>query len=223
MGSDGASTVQKVMEFAGLGLQLVIICLLLWLVYKGYECASDNSTCSPTIYGIIRMSTKYDKYSDTGVVTPVESISDSSVTSANTCAKWCTKTYGCNGFVWNGVGCGQITADPTTLTTIPASGTTLYVNKDIGHPTTGFVTRPAGDDFSNKVEQRLNSPTTGSISLCAQNCVSNVSSNCIGFSYTISSNTCQLVSNIANVVTTTGVQSYTWGTIPSTAYSAASF
>jgi hypothetical protein len=155
----------------------------------------------------------------------MQTIDDKKVTSANTCAKWCTKTYGCNGFVWNGTTCGQIT-DPTSIILVPStiSGAATYIIQDADHPTTGFVARPPGENFASNVAQRL-----GSIILntnpesCASNCKDQaLTGNCVGYSMLTSSN-CQLVSNIANVVTTANVQSYVWTTLSASNYTEAKF
>jgi hypothetical protein len=64
--ADSSSTVNKAMAIGGLVFQAAIIGLLIWLVYKAYQCGTDNSMCSTFIYNIIRTGTKYDKY--TGLV-----------------------------------------------------------------------------------------------------------------------------------------------------------
>ena len=220
--ADSSSTVGKVMAIGGLVFQAAILGLLIWLVYKAYECSMDNSKCSTFIYSIIRSGTKYDKYSGLVPMSDVESISDDKVTSANTCAKWCTKTYGCNGFVWNGTTCGQLN-DPTSALLVPSTGDT-YVVQDAGHPMAGFVARPVGQDFSSNVAQRLGSVLTSTDAVnCAKNCYDKLTSNCVGFSMITASNNCQLVSNISNVVTTTGVQSYVWTTLGASNYKEAKF
>jgi hypothetical protein len=59
--------------------------------------------------------------------------------------------------------------------------------------------------------------------LCASNCKDQaLTGNCVGFSM-LTSNNCQLVSNIANVVTTTGVQSYVWTALGASNYTEAKF
>jgi len=215
-----SSTIEKVTAIAGLLFQAAIIGLLIWLVYKAYQCGTDNSQCSTFIYNLIRTGTKYDKYTGLVPVSDVETIIDSKVTSANTCAKWCTKTYGCNGFVWNGTTCGQLT-DTASVLLVPSTGDT-YVNKEADHPMAGFVARPAGDDFSSNVSQRLGSILTSSdATKCSKSCYDKLTSNCVGFSLT--TNNCQLVSNISNVVTTTGVQSYVWTTFSASNYKEANF
>jgi len=221
--ADSSSTVGKAMAIGGLVFQAAIIGLLIWLVYKAYQCGTDNSQCSTFIYNIIRTGTKYDKYMGLVPVSNVEAIDDSKVTSANTCAKWCTKTYGCNGFVWNGTTCSQLT-DPTSALLVPSTGDT-YVVQDADHPTAGFVARPAGQDFSSNVAQRLGSMIINTTpTLCASNCKDQaITGNCVGFSMITTSNNCQLVSNIANVVTTTGVQSYVWTTLSASNYTLAKF
>jgi hypothetical protein len=209
------------MAIGGLVFQAVIIGLLIWLVYKAYQCGTDNSMCSTFIYNIIRTGTKYDKYTGLVPVSNVEAIDDTKVTSANTCAKWCTKTYGCNGFVWNGTTCSQIT-DSNSVLLAPSTGDT-YVNQDADHPISGFIARPSGDDFSSNVAQRLGSLLTSTdATKCAKSCYDNLTSNCIGYSY-ITPSTCQLVSNISNVVTTTGVQSYVWTPLSASNYKEAKF
>jgi hypothetical protein len=214
------SSTEKFMEISGLLFQVAIIGLLVWLVYKAYQCGTDNSMCSTFIYSILRTGTKYDKYTGLVPVSNVEAIDDSKVTSANTCAKWCTKTYGCNGFVWNGTTCSQLT-DPSTVLLAPSTGDT-YVIQDADHPTAGFIARPSGQDFSSNVAQRLESAlTTTNATECAKSCYDKLTSNCIGFSLT--TNNCQLVSNISNVVTTTGVQSYVWTRFSSSNYKEAKF
>ena len=215
-----SSSVNKAMAIGGLVFQAAIIGLLIWLVYKAYQCGTDNSMCSTFIYNIIRTGTKYDKYTGLVPVSNVEAIDDSKVTSANTCAKWCTKTYGCNGFVWNGTTCSQLT-DPTSALLVPSTGDT-YVVQDADHPLAGFVARPAGDDFSSNVAQRLGSVLTSTDAVnCSKSCYDKLTSNCVGFSLT--TNNCQLVSNISNVVTTTGVQSYVWTTLSASNYKEAKF
>ena len=208
------------MAIGGLLFQAAIIGLLVWLVYKAYQCGTDNSMCSTFIYSILRTGTKYDKYTGLVPVSNVEAIDDSKVTSANTCAKWCTKTYGCNGFVWNGTTCSQLT-DPSTVLLAPSTGDT-YVIQDADHPAAGFIARPAGEDFSSNVAQRLGSLLTSTDAIkCSKSCFDKFTSNCVGFSLT--TNNCQLVSNISNVVTTTGVQSYVWTTFSSSNYKEAKF
>ena len=215
-----SSSVNKAMAIGGLVFQAAIIGLLIWLVYKAYQCGTDNSQCSTFIYNIIRTGTKYDKYTGLVPVSNVEAIDDSKVTSANTCAKWCTKTYGCNGFVWNGTTCSQLT-DPSTVLLVPSAGDT-YVIQDADHPLAGFVARPTGDDFSSNVAQRLGSVLTSTdAAKCSKSCYDKLTSNCVGFSLT--TNNCQLVSNISNVVTTTGVQSYVWTTLSASNYTEAKF
>jgi len=217
-----SSSVNKAMAIGGLVFQAAILGLLIWLVYKAYQCGTDNSMCSTFIYNIIRTGTKYDKYMGLVPVSNVEAIDDSKVTSANTCAAWCTKTYGCNGFVWNGTTCSQLT-DPTSALLVPSTGDT-YVVQDADHPMAGFVARPAGQDFSSNVAQKLGSMLTNTNpTLCASNCKDQaLTGNCVGFSM-LTSNNCQLVSNIANVVTTTGVQSYVWTTLSASNYTLAKF
>jgi hypothetical protein len=211
---------EKIMAIGGLLFQVAIIGLLVWLVYKAYQCGTDNSMCSTFIYSILRTGTKYDKYTGLVPVSNVEAIDDSKVTSANTCAKWCTKTYGCNGFVWNGTTCSQLT-DPSTVLLAPSTGDT-YVIQDADHPSAGFIARPAGEDFSSNVAQRLGSLLTSTDAIkCSKSCFDNFTSNCVGFSLT--TNNCQLVSNISNVVTTTGVQSYVWTRFSSSNYKEAKF
>ena len=215
-----SSSVNKAMAIGGLVFQAAILGLLIWLVYKAYQCGTDNSMCSTFIYNIIRTGTKYDKYTGLVPVSNVEAIDDSKVTSANTCAKWCTKTYGCNGFVWNGTTCSQLT-DPTSALLVPSTGDT-YVIQDADHPMAGFVARPAGQDFSSNVAQRLGSVLTSTDAVnCSKSCYDKLTSNCVGFSLT--TNNCQLVSNISNVVTTTGVQSYVWTTLSASNYKEAKF
>jgi hypothetical protein len=214
------SSVDKAMAIGGLVFQAVIIGLLVWLVYKAYQCGTDKSMCSTFIYNIIRTGTKYDKYTGLVPASNVEAISDDKVTSANTCAKWCTKTYGCNGFVWNGTTCSQIT-DSKSVLLIPSAGDT-YVNQDADHPIAGFIARPSGDDFSSNVAQRLGSLLTSTDATeCAKSCYDKLTSNCTGYSLTTTN--CQLVSNISNVVTTTGVQSYVWTTLSASNYKEAKF
>lgn len=219
-------TADKIMAFVGLGLQLVVIGLLIWLVYKAYECASDNSKCSKTIYSIIRTGTKYDKYTDHVTSTQGDIIDDSKVTSANTCAKWCTSTYGCNGFVWRDGKCYQTPGDSTkALLLIPDSAGVTYINHDADHPVAGFrYITPLGKDFSSNVAQRLGDIITATtIPDCALKCIEKLESNCIGYSYLTSAKTCQLVSNIANTVITSNMMSYTWTTLSSTDYTDANF
>ena len=218
-----SSSVNKAMAIGGLLFQAAILGLLIWLVYKAYQCGTDNSMCSTFIYNIIRTGTKYDKYTGLVPVSNVEAISDSKVTSANTCAKWCTKTYGCNGFVWNGTTCGQLT-DSASVLLVPSSGDT-YVIQDADHPLAGFVARPAGQDFSSNVSQRLGSMITNTnATSCAESCKDQaLTGNCVGFSITTTSKNCQLVSNVANVVTTTGIQSYVWTTLSASNYTEAKF
>jgi|694.fasta_scaffold04125_2 hypothetical protein len=226
MAEGGSSTAEKIMAFAGLGLQLVIIGLLIWLVYKAYECATDNSKCSKTVYSIIRTGTKYDKYTDYITSVQGELIDDSDVKSANTCAKWCTKTYGCNGFVWRDDKCYQTPGDDTkNLLLIPDSTGATYINKDADHPIAGFrYITPVGKDFSSNVEQRLGDIITATtIPDCALKCIEKLESNCIGYSYLTTAKTCQLVSNIANTVITSDMMSYTWTTLSSTDYKDAKF
>jgi hypothetical protein len=224
MSSGGTSTADKVMQFVGLGFQVVIIGLLIWLLVKAYECGIDNSKCPKAIYNIIRTGTKYDKYTDRVPSTLGDVIDDSKVKSANTCANWCTQTYGCNGFTWQGDKCYNLSGDdPKLLTLIPASGTT-YINADVDHPGAGFrYITPVGTDFSN-VSQRLGSVLTNStITDCAKACIDKMTSNCIGYSFLTTSNTCQLVSNIANTVVTSNMMSYTWSTFSSSDYSDSKF
>jgi hypothetical protein len=212
------------MAFVGLGIQLVIVGLLIWLLVKAYECGIDNSKCPKTIYSLIRTGTKYDKYTDRVPSVLGSVIDDSKVKSANTCAKWCTQTYGCNGFTWQGDNCYNLSGDdPKLLTLIPASGTT-YINADVDHPGAGFrYITPVGTDFSN-VSQRLGSVLTNStITDCAKACIDKMTSNCIGYSFLTTSNTCQLVSNIANTVVTSNMMSYTWTTFTSSDYADSKF
>lgn len=223
MASVGQSnSIEKVMAIGGLLFQAAIIGLLVWLVYKAYQCGTDYSQCPAFIYNIIRTGTKYDKYTGLVPMSNVEAIDDSTVTSANTCAKWCTKTYGCNGFVWNGTNCSELT-DPSTVLLVPSAGDT-YVIQDADHPLAGFISRPAGDDFSSNVAQRLGSVLMNTTpTVCASNCKDQaITGNCVGFSMITTSN-CQLVSNISNVVTTTGVQSYVWTTFSASNYTEANF
>jgi hypothetical protein len=217
-----SSSVNKAMAIGGLVFQAAIIGLLIWLVYKAYQCGTDNSQCSTFIYNIIRTGTKYDKYTGLVPLSNVEAtIDDDKVTSANTCAKWCTKTYGCNGFVWDGTKCSQLT-DTQTVLLVPSAGMDTYVVQDADHPLAGFVARPAGDDFSSNVAQRLGSVLTSTDAVnCSKSCYDKLTSNCVGFSLT--TNNCQLVSNISNVVTTTGVQSYVWTTLSASNYKEAKF
>jgi hypothetical protein len=219
--ADSSSTVNKAMAIGGLLFQAAILGLLIWLVYKAYQCGTDNSQCSTFIYNIIRTGTKYDKYTGLMPLSNVEAISDDKVTSANTCAKWCTKTYGCNGFVWSGSKCAQLT-DSASVLLVPAGGDT-YVIQDADHPLAGFVARPAGEDFSN-IAQRLGSILVNTNpTLCASNCKDQaLTGNCVGFTM-LTSNNCQLVSNIANVVTTANVQSYVWTTLSASNYKEAKF
>jgi hypothetical protein len=222
MAEVGRSAAEKAMAFVDILFQAAILGLLIWLVYKAYQCGTDYSQCSTFVYNIIRTGTKYDKYTGLGPMSNVEAIDDSKVTSANTCAKWCTKTYGCNGFVWRDNKCSQLT-DPSTVLLVPDSADT-YVIQDAEHPSAGFIARPVGDDFSVKVSQRLGSLLTATDGMkCAKACFDNLTSNCIGFSQNITTNTCQLVSNVANVVTTTGTQSYVWTTFNSSNYKEAKF
>ena len=220
--ADSSSTVGKVMAIGGLVFQAAILGLLIWLVYKAYECSTDNSKCSTFIYSIIRSGTKYDKYNGLVPLSNVEAILDSKVTSANTCAAWCTKTYGCNGFVWDGAKCSQLN-DPTSALLVPSMGDT-YVVQDADHPMAGFVARPAGQDFSSNVAQKLGSLLTNTTpTACASNCKDQaLTGNCVGFSM-LTSNNCQLVSNIANVVTTANVHSYVWTSLSASNYSEAKF
>jgi len=220
--ADSSSTVDKVMAIGGLVLQAAILGLLIWLVYKAFQCGTDNSKCSTFIYNIIRSGTKYDKYSGLVPLSNVEAIIDSKVTSANTCAAWCTKTYGCSGFVWNGTTCSQLN-DPASALLVPSTGDT-YVIQDADHPMAGFVARPVGQDFSSNVAQKLGSLLVDTTSTaCASNCKDQaLTGNCVGFSM-LTSNSCQLVSNIANVVTTANVQSYVWTALIASNYSEAKF
>ena len=222
--ADSSSSVNKAMAIGGLVFQAAILGLLIWLVYKAYQCGTDNSMCSTFIYNIIRTGTKYDKYTGLVPFSNVEAIDDSKVTSANTCANWCTKTYGCDGFVWDGTKCSQLT-DPTSVLLVPSAGGDTYVIQDADHPLAGFVARPSGQDFSSNVAQRLGSMLTNTTpTLCASNCKDQaITGNCVGFSMITTSNNCQLVSNIANVVTTTGVQSYVWTTLSASNYTEAKF
>jgi hypothetical protein len=224
--ADRASTIAKVTELAGLGLQVVIIGLLIWLVYKAYECGTDNSKCSRTIYSFIRTGTKYDKYTNLTTSTQGELVDDSKVTSANTCAKWCTATYGCNGFVWANGKCFQTPEDDTkSLILVPMESSATYINKDADHPVAGFKYKaPAGTDFSSNVAQRLGDLISSVTNLeCALGCIEKKESNCIGYSYLTTSNTCQLVSNIANTVITTNMMSYTWSSLTSDDYTDSKF
>jgi hypothetical protein len=210
---------------AGLVFQVAIIGLIVWLVYKAYECGTDNSKCSKFVYGLIRTGTKYDKYVDRVPSTQGELINDTKVKSANTCAAWCNKTYGCNGFVWDGTCHALAGDDPKMLTLIPAPGATLYIDQNVDHPGAGFrYIGPAGTDFSSNVSQRLGTVIPNStITNCAKSCIDQMTSNCIGYSLLTTSNTCQLISNISNTVVTSNIVSYTWGTYSSTDYTEAKF
>lgn len=215
------NTTDKIIQFAGLALQAVIIGLLIWLLYKAYECGTDNSKCPKTIYGIFRIGTKYDKYAGMSPSSNVETIDDDKVTSANTCATWCTKTYGCEGFLWDGTKCSSILSDPKSLILVPGGGDT-YINQDSNHPGAGFIARPAGENFSNVI-QNIGSITTKSTLDCAKDCVAKVfTANCVGYTMVTSTN-CQLVSNISNVLSTTGAQSYVWQSLTSSNYKEAKF
>jgi hypothetical protein len=168
-----------------------------------------------------RFGTKYDKYTGMVPSSNVEAIDDDKVDSANTCAKWCTKTYGCEGFIWDGSKCGQITGEVKSQILIPGQGDT-YVNHDVDHPGAGFAARPVDESFSN-VAQNIGSVTIKSSNECARDCIKEAfTSNCVGYTMLTSSN-CQLVSNISNVTTTTGAQSYVWRALTSDDYKDSNF
>ena len=219
-----ATTVDKAMAIAGLAFQAAIIGLLIWLVYKSYQCATDNSQCSTTVYSLIRTGTKYDKYTGQAPSSNVTAITDEKVTSANTCAKWCTKTYGCNGFVWNGSSCGQIVDEVKTIFMLPTSGNDTYFIQDADHPFAGFIASTAGVNYSNVASQLIGSMNLNTNAHdCAIQCFNlKDTSNCLGFSM-ITPTDCQLVSNISNAMTTTGVQSYVLGPLTASSYTDAKF
>ena len=221
-----SSTIEKVTAIGGLLLQAAIIGLLIWLVYKAYQCGTDNSQCPAFIYSIIHSGVKYDKYKGMSPLIEDTEITDKTVTSANTCAKWCTKKYGCNGFVWkeSSKKCFTVPGDTKSLLMFVSDRDT-YIAQEADHPVAGFI-MDIGKDFTSNVSYRLGSMMSNVSTLsCVSNC--QATSNCAGFTGFLRTNQenldCQLVSNVSNVVTTTGALGFTWRLLPASSYAEATF
>jgi len=196
-------------------MSAVMVGLLIWIGITIRKWYNDASTRPKWIMNFILMfyPVKYYKMSDSrpALNSNLMYALDSTSTTANACASNCSTTVGCNGFVFYSNLCTQISSDFGKAMMVPGPGKDTYFRQDTNSPKYGFVSQTGDYAFaSNVTSQRLG--TILSVAdpvVLANTCISQSTSNCIGFSYTTTSPVqAWLVKDTSNSVTTSNVSSF---------------
>jgi hypothetical protein len=196
-------------------MSAVMVGLLIWIGITIKKWYNDASTRPKWMANFILMfyPVKYYKMTDSmpSLNSNLVMTLDSTSTTANACASNCSTTVGCNGFVFYSNKCTQISSDLGKAMMVPDPGKDTYFRQDKNSPKYGFVTDTGDFAFSsNLVSQRLGSMLSIADPVALANaCISQSSSNCIGFSYmTTTPAQAWLVKDTSNVESTSNVMSY---------------
>ena len=196
---------------------LAMVGLLIWIGVTLKKWYNDASTRPKWILNFILMFYPVKYYKMTDMIPSKNSnivmTSDTMSTTANACASNCSTTSGCNGFIFSSNTCTQIRSDFGNAMMMPKTGNDTYFRQDVNSPKYGFISQTGDYAFStasNIVSQRLGTilSITDPTEL-SNTCISQSSSNCIGFSYTtVAPNQAWLVKDTSNSVVTSNVSSY---------------
>jgi hypothetical protein len=198
-------------------MSAVMVGLLIWIGITIKKWYNDASTRPKWLMSFIMMFYPVKYYKMSGTTPAINSnlitTNDLTSTTANVCASNCSTTVGCNGFVFYSNNCIQISTDFGKAMMVPNPGKDTYFRQDTNSPKYGFVSQTSDyaiSSSSNVTNQRLG--TILSISdptELSNTCISQSSSNCIGFSYTTTSPAqAWLVKDTSNSVTTSNVSSF---------------
>ena len=211
-------------------MSAVMVGLLIWIGITIKKWYNDASTRPKWIANFLLMFYPVKYYKMAGSAPAVNSnlvmTQDSTSTTANACASNCSTTSGCNGFVFFSNTCIQVSSDFGKAMMIPGPGTDTYFRQDTNSPKYGFVSQTGDYAFaSNVVSQRLGSILSIADPVALSNtCISQSSSNCIGFSYTTTAPAqAWLVKDTSNSVTTSNVSSFVIAQLTSGDWAAAGF
>lgn len=198
-------------------MSAVMLGLLIWIGITIKKWYNDASARPKWIAGFIQMFYPVKYYKMSGYVPTLNSnlvmTLDSTSTTANACASNCSTTFGCNGFIFYSNTCMQVSSDFGKAMMAPNPAKNTYFRQDKNSPKYGFVSQ-TGDfaisSSSNVVSQRLGSMMSINDPITLSNtCVSQSSSNCIGFSYTTTAPAqAWLIKDTSNSVTTSNVSSF---------------
>lgn len=196
-------------------MSAVMVGLLIWIGITIKKWYNDASARPKWIANFILMFYPVKYYKMTGSTPAVNSnlmlTVDSTSTTANACASNCSTAVGCNGFIFSSNTCTQVSSDFGKAMMVPKPGTDTYFRQDTNSPKYGFVSQTGDYAFaSNVTSQRLGSILSVADPVALSNtCISQSSSNCIGFSYTTTAPAqAWLVNNTSNSVTTSNVASF---------------
>jgi len=198
-------------------MSAVMVGLLIWIGITLKKWYNDASARPKWIANFLLMFYPVKYYKMSGSTPSLNSnlvtTRDSTSTTANACASNCSSTVGCNGFIFYSNTCAQISSDFGNAMMVPNPGKNTYFRQDTNSPKYGFVSQ-TGDyaisSSSNVVSQRLGTilSIADPVEL-ANTCISQSSSNCIGFSYTTQApSQAWLVKDTSNSVTTPNVSSF---------------
>lgn len=202
----------------GLGVQVGILCVLAWLVYKVKTWYNDESTRPTWLISILNIGNpvKYKKMTN---YYPYDSnltvLYDTKNTTANTCAANCSVTYGCNGIIWSPTAdpkCQQVTSDFGTSIMVPRPGTDTYFKSSRNGSKWGFVKRTTSDYgfHSNVANQHYGTISTELDPVKLSNtCINQHTSNCAGFSTDTNLSQTWFIKDYSNVESSSNVTSYT--------------
>jgi hypothetical protein len=204
-------------QLGSLVASAVMFGLLIWLGLKIKDWTMDDSTRPKWLLSIIVAfnPVKYNKI--TGSVPNPKSnvlfVTDSSSTTAKKCASNCSTTLNCTGFTFTSNNCTMLMGDLGRAMMVPKADWDTYFRQDKNSPKYGFIQQTGDYAFStssNVIGQRLGSMMTEvDTYILANTCITQSSSNCVGFSYTtVDPKQSWLVNNTSNIESTANVMSY---------------
>ena len=207
-----------------LGIKLAILGVIIWIAVtlkKWWNSPGDRPTWVVSIVNMFQP-VSYKKLTGLSPLfnSNVVTIADSSPTS-NACASNCSMVSTCNGFFFSNNVCKQISSDFGTIVMVPSTGDT-YVKSTSNTPKWGFMLQNPGVDYA--FDSNVSSQHYGSLinetdpTLIANTCIQQATSNCVGFSTNTSTKQTWLVNSTSNNATTSNVTSYSYGIIPSYAF-----
>jgi hypothetical protein len=190
----------------------VIVCIVLYIAYTLKKYYSDPSTRPSWLIGIINIGNpvKYNKM--TGMY-PYDSnisvIEDTHSTTANLCASNCSVVYNCNGIIWDST-CKQVTSNFGKAIMVPRSGVDTYFKTTSTFPKYGFVSLAKDLAFHSNVAKQHYGTISNEVNpeKLSNLCINQYTSNCVGFSTNVESNTTWFVNDYSNTEATSNVSSY---------------
>jgi hypothetical protein len=215
-------------------MSVVMLCLLIWIGLTIKNWATDESTRPRWVLKLVLMfyPVKYNKMTNT-VPFPDSNLVmtlDTHDITAKDCAANCSSTYNCNGFVFdsNAHTCTQVFGDFSKTMTLPKPSNDTYFRQDKNSPKYGFVSQIADYAIagsSNLIPQRLGTMSTVvDPYLLSNTCISQRTSNCLGFSFTVvDPYQSWLIKNTSNTEATSNVASYVLSQLTTTDWSEATF